>query len=551
MILGVDIAEKTIGAKELFRGLEFRLELGEKVAIIGRNGVGKTTLFNMLAGNDKIFIGEVKGRRGLRIAATKQEFHGTGEVTCYDYILDNIPEFRVLQKIIDAYPESKDHSQKNIAAYTDALERFSQLDYFSIKDRVFNALAVYQIGPEAALQRFKNLSGGQKRFADLVRVELSYSDLALVDEPTNHMDYVGKAAFINWLNDSSHAVAVITHDRDVLANVDRIIEIKDKKAYSFNGNYHEYLRLNNSSTVDKITDYETGQRTLDNLYKQLIAAKTKKLNASSDSAKKFRIMEDRLQRQYDDLKAQVSRPDFWIDQENVAMMPGKVSEKYHKYKSKNIRILGHQGIDSIHELLRINGLSLGYDHPLFDYVSCNVSSGSQIQIKGRNGAGKTTLVRAIIAASTSETPPSTTFAGEILPHKKIKVGFYEQEISEHYLRLTLADAIKQTYHDKDVPINDQKVKQIMADYLFDPQIDGRLRVEQLSGGQKARLQIIKMLCNKPNLLILDEPTNHLDLPSVEELENALTKYDGAIIFVSHDTFFAKNFDAEVIQIGEQ
>ncbi len=546
MILGVEITKKAMGSKELFRELRIKLESKEKVAIIGRNGVGKTTLFNILAGHDKYYSGDITHRKGLRVAATRQEFHTLAEKTCIDYILDNLPDFRRLQTILTDAPAAMGNDPIKITHYTNAVERFTELGYYDIYDKILQNLEAYQISAEQSEQPFASFSGGQKRLADLVRVELSDTDLALVDEPTNHMDYVGKESFIKWLTSAKHAVAVITHDRDVLAYVDRIIEIKDKKAISFPGNYNAYLRQNSSSTVKHITDYENAQRTLQNLTKQILAARTKKY-ASSDS--KFRIMEERLQRQYDDLKQSIQKPSFWIDQESVTQMSEKASDSYHKYKDKNIRIGRHQNTSAVRDLLLIRGLSLGYTQPLFANLNLSLSSGSQIHIKGRNGAGKTTLVRAILDAATTHTSSVKTFEGSITPNPKLEIGLYEQEINEKYLPLTLSEAIGQTYYDKNVPINDQRVRQILSDYLFDPIQDGKLTVKQLSGGQKARLQIIKMLCNIPNLLILDEPTNHLDLPSIEELEKALANYSGAILYVSHDTYFAKNFDAEVVQIG--
>jgi ATPase subunit of ABC transporter with duplicated ATPase domains len=181
-------------------------------------------------------------------------------------------------------------------------------------------------------------------------------------------------------------------------------------------------------------------------------------------------------------------------------------------------------------------------------VSFDLAVGERLQIKGRNGLGKSTLVKAILAVAAGQRIPSAVYSGDIGVGAKTVIGVYEQEIAESYLKLPLGPAIRRVYDEAGIPINDQKVRQILADYLFDPQNDGRLDIERLSGGQKARFQLIKMLCANPNLLVLDEPTNHLDLPSIEELERALTKYRGAILYISHDSYFAAAVGGDLLEL---
>jgi ATPase subunit of ABC transporter with duplicated ATPase domains len=194
-------------------------------------------------------------------------------------------------------------------------------------------------------------------------------------------------------------------------------------------------------------------------------------------------------------------------------------------------------------------LSLGYSNPLFTDVTAQLRDGEHMRLHGRNGAGKTTLVRSIIAAETISQFITPIHSGTITIRPKTTVGVYEQEVGETYFEMPLADAIEKLYMDRDIKINQQKIMQLMGDYLFNPTTDGRVPISQLSGGQKARFQLISMLAGDPQLLILDEPTNHLDLPSIEELEDALQRYGGAIIFVSHDSFFVNKFDCTTVAIG--
>lgn len=547
MLLSVDIHHKTIGNKELFKDLRFSIEDGEKVAIIGRNGVGKTTLFGLLTSGDHDFYGSVTPKTGTRIVSTAQEHHAVGDQTVIDYILANLPDYARLKNIIDTYPDTMGENIKKIETYSSALEHFSSLGYYTIEDDILLSLMDYQLSEEMARGPLARLSGGQKRFVELVRIEHSDADLALIDEPTNHMDYVAKQAFIDWLKAVKHTVVVISHDRDVLQFVDRIIEIKDGKAFVFKGNYSAYLKQNATNTAAKMHDYEVGLRTLDNIHKQIQAVRAKKASTSK-TPNPFIPLERRLLKDRDELQAKLNKPNFWIDRESAEGMHKKVQENYGKYKAKNIRITSTKLAEGERQLLHVDEVQLGYgEKPLFKPATLRLGHGERLQLIGRNGVGKTTLVRAIIDAA-GGTRAKTWKAGSIFCDSKLRLSVYEQEVNHELLDRTLAEAIEQIYRSQNLPITDEIVLRIMSNYLFNPHEDGHLRVNQLSGGQKARLQIIKMLANNPNLLILDEPTNHLDLPSIEELENALANYTGALLYISHDSYFAKNMGGETLTL---
>ncbi|MGD8373925.1 MAG: ABC-F family ATP-binding cassette domain-containing protein [Candidatus Woesebacteria bacterium] len=543
MIINVDIKSKIVGNKELFNDLRFSVESSARVAIIGRNGIGKTTLFGILSGKDHDYFGEVQVKRGLQTVSTAQEHHAVGDEAVVGYILRNLPEYSDLKHIIDTYPDVMGDDLRRIQKYSEALERFGMLDYYDIENQIVQSLEDYQIDIDKAYSPMARLSGGQKRFVELVRIEHSHADLALIDEPTNHMDYIAKNAFIDWLKAAKQTVLVITHDRDVLKYVDRVIEIKDGKAHIFKGNYDAYLKQNATTTAAKMHDYEVGLKTLDNLHKQIQAVRAKKASTNK-TPNPFIPLERRLLKEYEQLEESLQKPSFWIDRESAESLGKKVSDNYAKYKAKNIKIAKNSLSGHSHELLKIDNLQLGYDSkPLFESVKFALQSGERVRLIGRNGVGKTTLVRAIVAASGGQ-KVQTRVKGDINCSSKLKISVYDQEIDPGTTSSTLLEAIEKIYYDLKIPINTEGIMRLMGDYLFDPVHDGNLRVEQLSGGQKARLQIIKMLANDPNLLILDEPTNHLDLPSIEELENSLVKYHGALIYVSHDSYFANNVGGE-------
>ncbi len=538
MLLTADIQEKSIGTKHLFSSLKLHVDKGEKIAIIGRNGVGKTTLFHMLTGTDRDYAGTVSISQGVRVIATAQEHTDVGEMTVMDYILSRLPEYSELKHIVDTYPNHMGDHMGKINTYSEALERFGVLDYYNVVDRIEQSLEDYQLPGKAGVP-MSSLSGGQKRFIELIAVEHADADLALIDEPTNHMDYVAKAAFLDWFMGVQRSVVVISHDRDVLEQVSRIIEIKNSTAVAYKGNYQSYLAQNVQSATTQMHDYATAQATLENLHKQIQSVRAKKASTSK-TPNPFIPLEKRLLKQYAEIEANMSEPNFWIDRESAAGLNKKVGDNYDKFRAKNIRLHKTSSSGQARELLRVEALQLGYSGiALFAPVDFTLQHGDRLHLIGRNGAGKTTLVRALIEAARDKRT-ATWIAGSIFVDKGLRMSVYEQEAGRELLALPLSQAIARIYEELELPSSMEVVMRTMGNYLFDPYADAQTRVADLSGGQKARLQIIRMLAPDPNLLVLDEPTNHLDLPSIEELENALTDYHGALLYISHDSYLAKN-----------
>jgi ATP-binding cassette subfamily F protein 3 len=549
MLVTVDIEQKIIGNKQLFNGLRLAVEDGEKIAIIGRNGVGKTTLFRMLTGEDTDFAGSITFRNNVQVVATRQEHHDVSGQSVVEYILQNLPEYAELHQIVETYPETMGDNIAKITRYSEALERMAALDYYTVEDRVRRSLDDYQLG-FAADRPMSSLSGGQKRFVELIRVEHAHADLALIDEPTNHMDYVAKAAFLKWFGSVQHGVVVITHDRDVLGQVGRIIEIRDQQAFNFPGNYDAYLSQNAQRTAADLNEYDTVQRRIENVKKQIQTARAKKARwgGTADKKNPFVVIETKLLKELKELESQ-EKPSFWIDQESVADLRPKLEESYQKHKAKTIHIRRLTHEERQRDLVHLDNVQVGYDHPLFAPIDARVMTGDRLQIVGRNGVGKTTLVRAITErAKQQEVRPATLLHGRISCDTKLRINTYEQEIDHRYLDMTLGAAIEHIYDAFELRITPEQIMRILSDYLFDPYADREQPVSQLSGGQKARLQLIKLFANEPNLIILDEPTNHLDLPSIEELESALAQYKGALLYISHDSYLADHLGGQQLAI---
>ena len=546
MIADITVTEKSFGPKLLMSGIKFSIDDGEKVGVIGRNGVGKSTLFGILAGIDKDFSGEVIFKRGTVVVSTAQEHHDLGDITVLQYILAGLPEYPELSHIIETFPAKMGDDMKLINEYTQALMRFGDKDFYQIEEQIERELDNFQL-PGVAHRQFSTLSGGQKRLIEVVKVMHSDASVALVDEPTNHMDYIAKAQYIDWMKTAREAMLVITHDRDVLNEVDRIIELKDGDSVSYKGNYNAYLKQNAVSTGTQMNDFEMVEKRIVNLKAKVIDyQRLKEKSRNPGTIQKFKRLEENSRKELAELQAK-DKPTFWIDKESASNLNYKVAAQYDKFKAKNIRMnLKGDESRSKHVLVTARNVSLGYgDAPLFDSINIDLREGEALEFRGRNGAGKTTLIKALLG---DKTP--TSFAGELLLDKHVRIGVYEQEVSPTYFDLPLETAIERMYLDRGLSISTTKIRNLLSDYLF-TEGDGKTPVSRLSGGQKARFQLISMLANDPQLLILDEPTNHLDLPSIEELETALSKYAGAVIYVSHDGYFRDAIGGDVLQIGSK
>lgn len=651
MIADIHITEKSFGDKTLMRDVKFSVDDGEKVGVVGRNGVGKSTLFGILAGTDTDYTGEVIFRRGITVASTAQEHHGLGDQTVLSYILSGLPEYSRLKKIIDEYPETMGDNMRKIEEYTQALERFDQKGFYQIEEKIERELDNFQLSG-CGERPLGSLSGGQKRLVEIVKIMHSGAHLALIDEPTNHMDYVAKQQFIDWMSSQPRqAMLIITHDRDVLGRVDRIIELKDGGSVSYRGNYDAYLKQNAQATAAGMNNFEQVEKRMTNLkQKALDYQRLKEKSRNPGTIQKFKRLEHEARAELAEL-SEMDKPTFWIDKESAGQLDYKSAERYGKFKARNIRLsMKDAASRSQHVLVRVEDVAVGVgERILFEGVNIDLREGEAVELRGRNGAGKTTLIRMLLAsggvahpsrkhlfpqagappidsagalgaplperqslqkksltsqleytqkesetplapdAPAAATPPTLEavkrsrgadvsaersrsissgdasekstpaqergaavtpilYSGNLFLDPQVRVGVYEQEIDERYLADPLEAAIEKLYLSRDLPISDTKIRQLLADYLF-TEADRMTPLARLSGGQKARFQIIAMLANDPQLLILDEPTNHLDLPSIEELETALAKYSGAILYVSHDNYFRREIGGEVVQIG--
>jgi ATPase subunit of ABC transporter with duplicated ATPase domains len=337
VIADINITEKSFGPKTLMSSVKFSVDNGEKIGIVGRNGVGKSTLFGILTGTDKDYSGEVIYKNGTVVVATQQEHHDVGESTVLQYVLAGLPEYSKLSSIIETYPETMGDDMKMIDEYTQALMRFDDKGFYQIEEQIERELDNFQLNG-VAHRKFSTLSGGQKRLVEIVKIMHSDADLALIDEPTNHMDYIAKEQFINWMQSAREGMLVITHDRDVLREVDRIVELKDGGSASYKGNYDAYLKQNAVQTGTQMNDFEMIEKRIANLkVKVLDYQRLKEKSRNPGTIQKFKRLEEVSRKELAELQAK-EKPTFWIDKESAENLNYKVASQYSKFKSRNIRM---------------------------------------------------------------------------------------------------------------------------------------------------------------------------------------------------------------------
>ncbi len=569
MILTITDLNKSILDKQLYSDLNISIEKGEKSALIGQNGTGKSTLFRIIMGQDTDYTGAIQFPNGIRIVATEQEHLKNSLISsksAMEYILETIPYYNKWQAVLKQANDGKTLPDN----YIEVLSDYTDAGYFTLEEEIISTLEGFGVSMEKSLIPLSNLSGGEKRFVEITRVIYSKADLILIDEPTNHLDTVGKETFINWLSKTDKTVITISHDRDLLSVVNKIYELKGGKITEYKGNYQDYLRQNLHSTISDLNKYQTDIARIEQLKKQADDAYLKKLTAKSDKGRlRSKILEERLKREYKKISQELVKPSFWLDEKSSTMINKKVQQSYSKYKDKTIKIgsvcnnkkKGYQK-----QLFQIKELILGYDTDLFNPISFDFYTAQKVHITGRNGAGKSSFIKYLIKEITNTYPDENKMLisststkenmcqllnGEITIKNAIKLGVYEQEISNDYLSLTLPKAIGKVLAENGLDVNNTVVFQLRNQYLFDSRSYDSSLLCELSGGEKARFQMMKLFMNNPNLLILDEPTNHLDLPSIEVLEKFLSAYTGGVLFVSHDSFFTKSVNPNNVIIVEK
>ncbi|MCM2995998.1 ABC-F family ATP-binding cassette domain-containing protein [Paenibacillus cellulositrophicus] len=517
MLLQASGIRKLFGITPVLEGINLQVQERERIGLVGVNGAGKSTLLQILAGEMSYDGGQIYKSKETTIGYLAQNSGLQSDRTIWEEMLDVFTplietekELRVMEQQI-ADPAVMDNPKK----YQDLLDRYaSRSDWFKdhggyeMETRIRSVLHGMGFGSFAPDTPIATLSGGQKTRLALARILLQAPDLLMLDEPTNHLDI----ATLTWLEDYlraySGSLLVVSHDRYFLDRlVTTIVEIERHQSKRYTGNYSRYMELKAAEYESQMKMYEKQQDEIAKMeafiQRNIVRASTTK---RAQSRRKALEKMDRMDKPLGDLK----KAHFSFE---VEYMSGK-------------------------EVLQVRDLSVSFQPPkaLFKDVSFDLRRGETVALIGPNGIGKSTLLKCLIGTSQPQT-------GAIHWGTKVKIGYYDQEQTNLNPSNTVLEELWSAYPH----MEEARIRTVLGNFLFSGE-DVLKKIAALSGGEKARVSLAKLMLLEANMLILDEPTNHLDLFSKEVLESALIDYEGTLLFISHDRYFLNKMAERIIEL---
>lgn len=494
------------GSNEVFENIDFQIVNNEKVAIVGRNGSGKTTLLRVIAGEEELQSGDVFKSKDLRIGYLTQ--------TSFSYS-DNIVENELELAYADIIAEEKElerlskeletnHDEKMISRYADLEDDFRRKDGYNYKNNLRSVFFGFGFKEEDLSKRLNEFSGGERTKIAFAKLLLERPDILLLDEPTNHLDLKTIEWLENYLAKYDKAIILVSHDRAFINKVvDVIYEIEYGSLKKYPGNYEAYQEKKKQDLLLNEKAYNRQQKDIKRL-EELIEKFRYKKNKAAFAQSKIKYL-DRMDR----------------------------IEKLDSPDSKTFKAHFYSKIRGGKNVLSLDHFKYGWNVELGE-VTVDVLRGNRICIMGDNGTGKSTLVKTIM-----DLIPS--LGGYKMLGHQIEIGYFDQQLADFNSNKTVLEELWDEYPELDRT----QIRTILGTFLFSAdEVFKEVRV--LSGGEKVRLSLAKLMLQGANFLILDEPTNHLDILSKEALENSLKEYDGTILFVSHDRYFIKNVADSVL-----
>ena len=514
VLSGNDISV-SFGGETLFHDVNFRLEENGRAGLVGVNGCGKTTLMHVINGRQEAETGGISKAAGIKIGCMEQYVIRDDNITLYDEVLE------IFRPLIDAENEladiavaidTGDHSEQTLSRQMQLQERFEREGGLTYKSMTCSALAGLGFSEEDLNKPISVMSGGQKSKAQLAKLLLSGSNILLLDEPTNHLDITACEWLEKFLTEYKGAYIVISHDRYFLDKVtDTTFEMENRTLREYKGNYTRYLEL-------KAEAREAQQRVYDRTVKEI-----NRIEGIVEQQKRWGqehnfITAASKQKQADRLKETLEKPED---------LPEAIKFTFRAKEG------------GANDVLIAKGLSKSFDGTaVFTNAELDIKKNTTTFILGENGCGKTTLLKILTGEYQADN-------GEYKFGNNIQFGYYDQAQTDLDPSKTVIDEVWDRYP----KMTQTQVRSALAQFLFKGD-DVFKNVGKLSGGEKARVSLLKLMLSKANMLLLDEPTNHLDIHSREALENALASYGGTLLIVSHDRYLINKLADRIVWLGK-
>ena len=509
-LLAASGISKSYSARLLFKGVSFEIAPRDKVGLVGVNGCGKTTLFRILTGEEAPDAGSIMRHKGVRIGFMRQNVENTSDtlyqstVAAFDFL---IRMERELERISEEISIGSGDVSSLIASQQALNERYEREGGLTFRRRVRSTLLGLGFTEDEFARPLGDMSGGERNKAQLAKLLLSGAELLLLDEPTNHLDIQGVTWLEDFLKSYSGAFIVISHDRYFLDRVtNRTLEIKNGRLTATNGNYSRHVELMSTRNEILRRHYANQKKEIHRL--EGVVEQQRRWG----QAHNFITAESKL-KQIERLKAEL-------------VVPEKDTSSIHfKFSAKET---------GGNDVLMCDELSKSYDKPVFKNVSMHIRKGERVFLLGPNGCGKTTLMKIIMGLESQD-------SGTVRLGAKVQPGYYEQTMTSLDPASTALEEIHNAYPRMDLT----EVRSALAAFLIrGDEVFNEIR--SLSGGEKARIQLLKLMLSGANLLLLDEPTNHLDISSREALEAALEDYDGTMLIITHDRYLVNRMADRIL-----